>query len=78
MSGGSHSSKELIIVGTTALTLGAAAGVVFSQKETQAKLRRVKLRIASVFASWGLTGVANSISGTGLANGIDSLLHTSL
>jgi len=70
MSGDSHSTKELILVGTTALALGAAAGVVFSRRETQAKLRRVKRRIASVFASWGLSGVANSISGTNLTNGM--------
>lgn len=76
MSGDSHSTKELIIVGTTAFALGAAAGVVLSQRETQAKLRRVKRRIASVFASWGLTEVAKSISGTGLANGMERSIHT--
>jgi hypothetical protein len=70
MSGDSHSSKELIIVGTSALALGAAAGVLYSQREIQAKLRRVKRKIAGVFASVGLHGVANSISPSPLANGM--------
>jgi hypothetical protein len=66
MAGDSHSTKELIIVGTAALALGTAAGVVFSQRETQSKLRRAKRRIASVLSSWGL------ISGSNLANGMSS------
>jgi hypothetical protein len=70
MSGANHSTKELIIVGTAALALGAAAGVVYSHRETQKGLRRLQRRIGAIFSSLGLDSVAKSISPTPLINGM--------
>lgn len=70
MSADNHSTKELIVLGTAAFALGASAGLVLSQRETQTQFRRVKRKIASVFASLGLNGVADRLAGSTVSNGM--------
>ena len=64
-----HSTGALVLVGTAALALGAAATVVIYQPENQAKLRDAKKKIAELLKSWGLGQVYTYIVPTESING---------
>lgn len=64
-----HSTGALVFVGTAALALGAAATVVISQPESQAKLRIAKKKIAELLKSWGLEHVYTYITPAETTNG---------